>query len=169
VAKDFESKGGNTLLEAFLKVREVIPEAELIIVGSPPKLSEAEQSARGIRWVPLVERKQLLEEILPSFDVFAYPTQFDGMPLVLLEAMCRGIATASTFYRAIPEMLDHGRAGLLSPVGDAASLAKNLVRLLDPAVNQAFRLAARDYFERTYSADVVRNKLLSCYRATIES
>lgn len=164
IARDFDAKGGPVLLAAFQLVREKIPDAELIIVGSPARLDEASQAARGIRWLPLVPREDLLNDILPSFDVFAYPTQFDGMPLVLLEAMSRGVAIAATSYRAIPEMLDRGRAGLLSPVGDAPALAANLIALLEPETNRRFRAAARAHFTATYSARAVMPQLAASYR-----
>jgi glycosyltransferase involved in cell wall biosynthesis len=141
-----------------------MPDAELVIVGNPARLDESTQKARGIRWLPFVPREELLETILPTFDVFAYPTQFDGMPLVLLEAMSRGIAIAATSYRAIPEMLDHGRAGLLSPPQDAQALAKNLLALLEPKTNQHFRAAARRQFDLCYSTEVVLPQLAASYQ-----
>ena len=51
VAKDFEAKGGLVLLEAFARVRARRPDAELVIVGSPARLDEAD--AEGARH-PLV-------------------------------------------------------------------------------------------------------------------
>jgi len=163
IAKDFEAKGGELLLEAFFLVRKAIPDAQLVIVGSRPRLEENELVARGIRWLPLVPRSELLDQLLPSFDVFAYPTRFDGMPLVLLEAMSRGIAIAATNYRAIPEMLDDGRAGLLSSAGDVAALAANLIALLDQETNLQYRAAAYAHFESTYSAQSIRPKLAATY------
>lgn len=165
VAKDFEAKGGLVLLDAFARLRACRPDAELVIVGSPARLDEAMQQARGIRWLPVVPRDELLAAILPTFDVFAYPTQFDGMPLVVLEAMSRGIAIAATNYRALPEMLDHGRAGFLSPTHDAEALAANLLALLEPATNRRYRAAARRQFDLRYAADVVLPQLAAAYAA----
>lgn len=164
IAKDFEAKGGPLLLEAFALVRRKLVDAELVIVGCEARLNEGEQAERGIQWLSLVPREDLLDRILPSFDVFAYPTRFDGMPLVLLEAMSRGIALAATSYRAIPEMLDLGRAGLLSPPGDAQALAANLIALLEPETNRRYRAAAYAHFEATYSAFAVRPQLAASYR-----
>jgi peptidoglycan/LPS O-acetylase OafA/YrhL/glycosyltransferase involved in cell wall biosynthesis len=167
IARDFDAKGGPLLLEAFALLRKKLPGAELIIVGSTPRPSAEEQLGQGIHWLPFVSREGLLENVLPLIDVLAYPTRFDGFPLVLLEAMSRGLAIAATSYRAIPEMLDHGRAGLLSPVDDAEALAANLQTLLDPATNRCFRAAALDHFEASYSARAVRKTLAASYhRAT---
>ncbi len=114
-------------------------------------------------------REELLAGLLPSFDVFAYPTRFDGLPLVLLEAMSRGVAVTATDYRAVPEMLDGGRAGLLFAPGDVDALTRNLLRLLEPETNARYRRAARDFFTSTFSADVVRPRLLASYRRALEA
>ena len=168
VAREFDIKGGQTLLHAFERVRAVRPDADLTIVGSRPQLSEPEMAARGIRWIDYVPRAQLLEQILPSFDVFAYPTNFDCISNVLLEAMSAGIAVATSDYPSMPEVVDHGTAGLISPVRDVVGLSNNILRLLEPATNHDYRLAARARFESHYSAAAVTPLMLRSYLAALE-
>ncbi len=168
IAKDFDAKGGQILLTAFEQVRRVRPDTELCIVGCPPRIKSEEAAQRGITWIPFIDRHELLAAILPTFDVFGYPTQFDGLPLVVLEAMAHGIPIATSDYQAMPAILGNGLAGLVSPVGDARALAANLSHLLAPAVNRRYRASAREHFESTYSAQAVRPRLLKCYQAAIE-
>src|SRR5262249_22966316 len=54
VATDFVAKGGNTVLEAFELVRRARPDADLLIVGSPPRLDAEELRRRQITWLPRV-------------------------------------------------------------------------------------------------------------------
>ena len=168
IAKAFDSKGGPVLLEAFETVRKHRPDAELVIVGSEPRLPEAELRCRNITWMPYLEREAMLSQVLPSFDVFAYPTAFDGLPLVVLEAMSRGVAIATSDFQAMPEIVDHGQAGLISTQGDAARLAENILRLLEPQENAHYREAARHRFESYYAAAVVRPRLHDCYKRAID-
>jgi glycosyltransferase involved in cell wall biosynthesis len=168
IAKAFDSKGGPVLLEAYETVRRQRPDAELIIVGSEPRLSESELKRRNITWLPYLDRDAMLSEVMPSFDVFAYPTAFDGLPLVVLEAMSRGVAIATSDFQALPEVVDHGKAGLISPRGDAARLADNILQLLEPGANAHYRAAARERFESWYSADVARPRLRRCYEQAID-
>lgn len=168
IAKDFKSKGGAVLLSAFAQVRQSIPDAELFIIGSEPRIEASEASRRGIRWIPYVLREKLLNELLPSFDVFAYPTAFDGLPLVVLEALSRGIPVATSDYQAMPELVNHGKAGLISPVGDSVALATNILKLLEPQANAHYRAAAYDWFMRQYSAEAVRPHLRACYEAAMK-
>ena len=167
VAKDFEAKGGPTLVKAFETVRLKRPDVELHIVGCSPRFSSTEAAARGIVWTPYVERSRLLNEVLPSFDVFAYPTHCDCISYVFLEAMSQGIALATSDYPSMPEAVDYGRSGLVSPVGNPQILAENILKLLDPDVNCRFGAAAGSRFRAHYSADAVRPKLLRSYQAAV--
>jgi glycosyltransferase involved in cell wall biosynthesis len=167
IAKDFEAKGGPVLLRAFEKVRQSYSDAELVIVGCNPQLSADEQARRGIRWLSYVPRDLLLDEVLPSFDVFAYPTGFDGQPLVVLEALRAGVPVITSDFEAVPELVDHGCFGPVVRVGDADGLATAIIRLLDPAENLKYRRLSRERFERQYSADVVRPQVLATYKRAL--
>lgn len=169
VAKDFAAKGGPTLLRAFERVRRDRPDAELHVVGCPPQLAPAEAAARGIVWTPYVPREELLGRILPSLDVFAYPTHCDCISYVLLEAMSRGLAIATSDYPSMPEAVGYGEAGLVSPVADADALAANILRLLEPAANARYRAAARERFASCYSADAVGPRMRRSYDLAIQS
>lgn len=54
----------------------------------------------------------------------------DGIPNVLVEALAMGVPAAATDVSALPEIVDHGRTGLLCPPDDPRALADNLRRLL---------------------------------------
>jgi glycosyltransferase involved in cell wall biosynthesis len=168
VALDFDFKGGPVLLQAWEIVRKRRADAELVIVGSKSQLSDAEAAEKSIQWLPRVPREQLIHEIFPSLDVFAYPTPFDGQPLVIMEAMSAGVAVATSDYQAVPELVGFGEAGLISPVGSATEMAENILRLLEPEANYQYRMAAKDRFEKFYSADAAQPKLLSSYEKALE-
>lgn len=167
VARDFNEKGGPVVIDAFRRVREVRPDAELWIVGSPPQISGDEARDSGIVWHNRIPRDRLLNEVMPSFDIFAYPTPHDCFSYVMLEAMSCGVAIATSDYVSMPEAVDFGKAGLISPVGNAAALADNLLTLLDPETNHRFRLAARDRFEEHFSWNAVAPRLRTEYDAAI--
>ena len=168
IARNFEHKGGPTLLAAWEQVRAARPSAELLIGGCEPQLTPTQSRERGIVWQPYIARDQLLASVLPTLDVFAYPTNYDYLPCyTLLEVMSRGIPVAASDHGNMPEVLDEGRAGLLSPTGDGQKLARNILRLLNPAENRAFGQAAWSQFERRYSARAVRPMIRACYDAAL--
>lgn len=60
-----------------------------------------------------VPRKDLLERILPSVDVFVMPTYIDTFGYAFLEAMAYGIPCVGTRHFAVPEIVEDGITGLL--------------------------------------------------------
>jgi glycosyltransferase involved in cell wall biosynthesis len=116
-----------------------------------------------------VPREELLSEIMPSFDVFAYPTPHDCFSYVMLEAMSCGVAIATSDYVSMPEAVNYGEAGLVSPVGDAARLAENILQLLEPETNFKFRQAAKKRFDEYFSWDAVAPRILENYQGAIDS
>lgn len=78
--------------------------------------------------------------------LIAHSAKMEGLPTVLIESLVMGKLIVSTDCPTGPrEILDDGKAGLLTPVGDAPALANAMYRLLsDPALQQdVLRHAAR--------------------------
>ncbi len=68
----------------------------------------------------------------------------DALPTVLLEALACGLPIVSTPVTGIPEIVDHGRAGVLVPENDARATADAIAGLLaDPARRTALAAAGR--------------------------
>jgi glycosyltransferase involved in cell wall biosynthesis len=166
VAREFYAKGGKTVLNAFEQVRKVHPDAELHIIGSQPIQEEAIASNSNITWTPYIPRERLLE-MFADYDVFAYPTEFDCISYVLLEAMSHGLPIATSDYPSMPESVAFGEAGKISKVGDAEGLARNIVELLDPAINAEFSRRSLAHFQKTYSSETVPKKLLNSYNLSL--
>jgi glycosyltransferase involved in cell wall biosynthesis len=68
--------------------------------------------------------------VLAAADVFVQPSLSEGLPLALLEAMFAARAIVATAVGEVGAALDHGRAGVLVPPGDAPALAAALDGLL---------------------------------------
>ncbi|HJU15023.1 MAG TPA: glycosyltransferase family 4 protein [Stellaceae bacterium] len=69
----------------------------------------------------------------------------DGLPNVLVEAQSQGLPCVATTVSGIPELIRHGREGLLAPPGDPAALARLLERLIrDPAERARLGAAGRE-------------------------
>jgi len=77
-------------------------------------------------------QQEELHQHLNQADVFALPCirdksgDQDGIPVVLMEAMAMELAVVSTRISGIPELIEHGRNGLLTNPGDATALADAL-------------------------------------------
>jgi glycosyltransferase involved in cell wall biosynthesis len=82
--------------------------------------------------------------LLPGFDVFALSSRYEGLPIALLEAMATGVACVATRVGGIPEVVVHGREGLLVEPADPGVLAAALEKLVvDDPLRDALGHAAR--------------------------
>lgn len=77
----------------------------------------------------------------------AHSAKFEGLPTVMIESLIMGKPIVATDCPTGPrEILDQGRAGLLTPVGDAAKMAEALHQLLtDEALQTAVLARANEY------------------------
>jgi glycosyltransferase involved in cell wall biosynthesis len=83
--------------------------------------------------------------LLPSFDVVALPSRYEGFPLVLLEAMLARRPVVATAVGSVTDALSDGETGLLVPVDDVDALTRQLRRLAgDAALRDRLGAAARD-------------------------
>ncbi len=128
----------------------------------------ADIAARG-----LIERMQLLgpvvgpakDQLLLEADGFVLPSLAEGLPMSLLEAMAARLPVVVTTVGAMPEVIEHGRDGLLVPPNDAAALAAALDHLaqLTPANAAAMGQAAYEKYRARYSVDAMVHQLLQLY------
>jgi glycosyltransferase involved in cell wall biosynthesis len=97
-------------------------------------------------------------------DIFINASRLDNMPVSVLEAFASGMPVVSTEPEGMRYFVEHGRTGLLSPPGDAAALAQNVIQVLqDSELADRLAMNARQAFHR-YSWPVVREQWLKVYR-----
>jgi glycosyltransferase involved in cell wall biosynthesis len=64
-------------------------------------------------------------------DVYLMTSEYEGLPIALLEAMALGKPVVSTPVGGIAEVVESGKTGLLAPVGSIAELSDCVAQLLD--------------------------------------
>jgi glycosyltransferase involved in cell wall biosynthesis len=118
-----------------------------IWIGNGPLLEKAKRAAReaGLaqRFIFLGQRDDVAA-LLPAFDVFAMSSLYEGVPCALVEGMLCGIPAVATAVNGVPDVVVHGRTGLLARPGDPSSIARALDHLLeDPRRAETMAAAAR--------------------------
>lgn len=130
-------KGRRYLIEAYTQLLEAFPALTLTLVGT--SLSEAQVLAdfpeschNTIRIIPKANEDEL-KALYQTHDIFWLPSLFEGMPLVLLEAMAGGLACVTTDACGMRDVIQDGHNGLLIPRRDTLSLIKATRRLIEDA------------------------------------
>jgi glycosyltransferase involved in cell wall biosynthesis len=138
-------KNLSTLLKAFAKVADQMPDHRLVIVG--PKgwmVDNIHQQTDQLRisdkvyFTGYVERDDL-PLIYNLAEVFIYPSTYEGFGLPVLEAMACGTPVISSNVSSMPEIL--GDAGVLIAPNNPQALGQSLLDLInDPMERQRLSL-----------------------------
>ena len=126
-------KGVHDLIDAFGRVAVTVPDAHLYIIGDGPDKDKLTNRAAELACRNRIEFLGQLHDPWPQLlatDIFVLASYADPGPLVLPEAREAGCAIVASNVDGIPEMLDHGRAGILVCPGDVSSLANAIQDLL---------------------------------------
>jgi glycosyltransferase involved in cell wall biosynthesis len=69
-------------------------------------------------------------------SVFVLPSKWEGLPMALIEAMACGVTPVVTNCPGgSPEVLENGRYGYLTPVGDPIAMAERILQAIDGPFN----------------------------------
>jgi glycosyltransferase involved in cell wall biosynthesis len=87
---------------------------------------------------------------------------------VIVEAMSLGLPVISSAVEGPSEIIDHEKSGLLVPVGDVNTYARQLTRVIsEPALGKRLGAAARARVEQTFSARSMVNGIREVYREVL--
>jgi glycosyltransferase involved in cell wall biosynthesis len=165
VARLAEQKGHRDLIAAAPAVLERHPDVRFAVAGDGELRAELEALARplGERFTFLGERDDV-PDLLASFDVFAYPSRFEGLCLAVIEAQAAGVPVVATPVGGIVENVVDGKTGLLVPPRDPVALAGAIVRLLDdPELARALAERARPRVRERYTRQRMVERTLALY------
>jgi glycosyltransferase involved in cell wall biosynthesis len=132
VARLAEQKGQRDLIAAAPRVIERHPDARFVVVGDGELRDELERLAGplGDRFTFLGARDDV-PDLMASFDVFAFPSRFEGLCLAVIEAQAAGVPVVATPVGGIRESIVDGETGYLVPPGDTDALTERILHVLD--------------------------------------
>jgi L-malate glycosyltransferase len=157
----------DVVVRAFAEVVKQYPDARLDLVGKGPLEAEIRGlvdalKLSGIRFTGVASREEI-GRYYDGADIFINASCLDNMPVSVMEAFGTGTPVVSTAPEGMRYLVDDGRTGLLSDVGDAPALAHNVIRLLtEPGL--ATRLASNAFEQsKLFDWSVVREQWLEIY------
>ncbi len=107
---------------------------------------------------------------LEHFDLFCLPSLTEGLPMVLLEAMAAKVPVIATSVGGVPEVLDHGRAGILVEPASVRSLKDALISVLrKPRETLNLVQEASNRVEKMYSSQAMAREYLQVYQEQLTS
>lgn len=160
-------KGQDSLIRALATIRSEFPTVKLLLVGDGPDKPRLQQLAAKLNIADSVIFAgfvSAMESVYPALDLFAFPSRFEGLGTSLLSAMSYEIPSVAFKTCAFPEIIEHGRSGLLAELGNDASLANSIAAILrNPEIALQIGRSARHRIEQKFSAPKMVDNMLSVY------
>lgn len=163
-------KGQDNLVHAVAALLERRRDVRVVSAGAehtPGELDRLAELARGLgadAHVTFLGLRTDVSDLMNAADVIVNPSDSEGLPLAVLEAMMLGKPVVATAVGGVPDLLQDGARGLLVPPRDPEALAGALDRLLsDGELAARLGAAARAAAERDYSVEATVHTLEDAY------
>jgi sugar transferase (PEP-CTERM/EpsH1 system associated) len=168
--KDF-----GTLIQAFAYVRDRIPNASLWIAGDGDSryrdelllLTERLELSTKVKFLG---SRDDVNSLLRASDLFALCSVTEASSMTILEAMAASRAVVATMTGGNPEIVVHGKTGMLAAVGDIPLVARAIVSLLEDAgLRESMGRAGRARVEKQFLLKSIIQQYRDLYRAAVPS
>lgn len=133
VARFDPQKNHKMLLEAFARIKDKFPTYTITFYGKGPLKESLQNTAKFLEvekhvFSPGVT-KNIFEEIADA-KLFVLPSNYEGMPNALAEAMCLGLPVISTDVSGASELIEEGKSGFIVPNNSPEKMANIIQKVL---------------------------------------
>jgi glycosyltransferase involved in cell wall biosynthesis len=138
-----QRKGLSYLFEA---VEGLEAKVSLTVVGkkSVDDCNALNEALEKHTWIPSMAHDEILE-LMRNYDIFVFPSLFEGFGLVITEAMSQGTPVITTERTAGPDLIKNGVDGWLVAAGSSGAIRKVLYNIMEkPALLQQVGEAAQN-------------------------
>ena len=167
-----EAKGHLQFLEVAKRILPDFPNTRFVVVGEATRgedeeanliLDKIEKAGLGDRMI-LTGYRDDVPDVLGAMDLFLFPTHSEAFGLVIVEAMAMGVPVVSADCDGVPDIVEHGRTGLLVPPTVVEGLTEAVAELLgDKGKRRGFGQAGRGRAEELFSEEKMCGELEALY------
>lgn len=166
-------KGHSYFLEAIKQIVVEFPSIRALILGEGELRGALEQQIRQLdleQTVILAGYRTDAVQLLAGFDVFVFPSLWEGFGLVLLEAMALRKPIIASRVSAIPEIVLDGETGILTPPQNPAALASAITHILTrPDAAQSMGAAGYARLHEHFTVQTMVERTEQIYQAWCSS
>ena len=126
--------------------------------GSLEKCKQlAKQNSLPITFTGLLKKEAWIE-LSKDYDIFINTTNFDNMPISVIEAMALGLPVISTNVGGLPYLIEHNKTGILIPPNNVDVFVEAITQFLsNPDKTASLSNNARTAVEQ-FDWEVVKSK-----------
>lgn len=168
-------KGHNHFVNAASNVLRKIPGARFVIVGDGQPAHVEKLRVKVLKIFPrqpspviLTGYREDVPEIMAAIDVLVVPSMQEAQTIVIPQAFATGKPVIASNVGGIPEIVRHGKNGLLFRAGDEQGLAEAMVQIAEsPDFARCLGVAGLELARRELAFDNKMDLLLASYRRAI--
>lgn len=121
------------------------PRIRGIIAGDGPERHSIEAAVNRSTAVRMIGHCNDVPKLLSSADMLAVTSEYEALPMVILEAMAAGVPVIASHVGDIPRAVSHGETGILFPPGQTQALTDAVITLSrDQVLRQELGSTARE-------------------------
>lgn len=163
-----ELKGVNYLIDSLHELKQIRDDWVCWIAGSGEKEEELKSQASSLDLnenVIFLGKRDDIPSLLKQTDILVLPTLIENQPISVIEAQIAGKAIIASDVGGIPEIIEHGVTGLLTPPRNTTMLTQNLNLLLtDNKLRKSIGSNAKKWGMTHWSIDLGMLKLMRIYK-----
>lgn len=161
-------KGYDLLIEALRKLPALAPSKKFVLLAFGDEGGPKDSLPFETRFTGTVNDESRLPEIYQASDIFILPSREDNLPNTSLEATACGLPIVGFRIGGLPDVIEHGKTGLLVKPFDTQALAEAVADLSkDHAMRGKFSNAARGMALDAFSEDSIAKRHIALYTALI--
>ncbi len=164
-----EKKGCTYLIEAIAKVKQTVPDIELVIIGDGPLRESLEAQARplgeSVKFLGAQPSTEVKKEMDKSrcvcvCSISASNGDAEGLPIVIFESQSSGVPILTSIHHGDTEGIIEGKSGFGFREKDVAAMTRLITKVMtDDALAESLSKAGREYMVQRYDIDVCTNEL----------
>jgi len=166
-------KNISLLIKAGVELTPLYPELTIVIVGDGWFRSELEKevSQYGVdKFVKFIGSRDDAVELMSAFDIMCLPSNYEGMPNVVMEAGAAGVPAVATDIAGTSDLIIDNKTGFLFKPGDKDDLVKKIKQLIDdPKLRRAMGIAARNRMKECFSVNNMADQYESLYDELLDT
>jgi glycosyltransferase involved in cell wall biosynthesis len=180
IARVDRQKDYETLAKAAARVVSVVPDVRFLIVGGY-SVEEIQRRHFGQvkQWLAdhgvsehfiFTDFRSDVPRLLGAMDIVVLSTHYEGLPLVLLEAMARGKPVVATEVDGVPELVTDSQTGLLFPHQDDGRLAEHILSLIgNPSRAARLGESGRSFVQANFNDEQFKRGIVGLYESVLGS
>ncbi|PAE44076.1 glycosyltransferase family 4 protein [Bacillus sp. 7884-1] len=166
-----EIKGVQNLIQALSQLKRLRNDWVCWIAGDGNKKADLQHQSKALgleKDILFLGKRDDIPSLLSISDIFVHPSLLDNQPLSVIEAQIAGKPVIVSDAGGLPEMIEHGVTGLITPAGKDRSLCLHLDSLLtNDQLRKTLGSNAKKWALTYWSIDTAVKNVLEVYQSAL--